>query len=119
MGNKKSKDAPIAGAGPQLNGVGSRLSRRDILESMIQPSAKLAKGFGIITLNLKNGKVLTGTYMSENKNEYTVKVADKNIQVKKSSVKKIKLTSFMIPMDSILKRHEIRDIIEYLGSLKD
>jgi hypothetical protein len=47
-------------AGPRLNGVASRISREQILQALISPSARLAPGFGIVTLELKNGKSISG-----------------------------------------------------------
>ncbi len=37
-------------AGPRLNGVASRITRPQILEALIKPSARLAPGFGVVTL---------------------------------------------------------------------
>jgi putative membrane-bound dehydrogenase-like protein len=47
-------------AGPRLNGVGSRLTREQILEALVKPSARLAPGFGVVTLELKDGKSVSG-----------------------------------------------------------
>ena len=47
-------------AGPRLNGVAERLTRQQILESLINPSARLAPGFGVVTVELKNGKTVSG-----------------------------------------------------------
>ena len=61
---------------PRLNGVASRLSREQLLEALINPSARLAPGFGTVTLTLKNGKTVSGILKDETNTEITVKVGD-------------------------------------------
>ena len=60
-------------AGPRLNGVGGRLTRQQILESLINPSASIAAGFGVVTLELKNGKTVSGFLVEENNTSLTMK----------------------------------------------
>src|SRR5690606_1915846 len=45
------------GVGPDLQGVASRPDREQLLESLIDPSARLAPGFGSVTLTLRDGEV--------------------------------------------------------------
>ena len=52
-------------AGPRLNGVASRLSREQLLEALVNPSARLAPGFGMVTVTLKNGKTVSGILQEE------------------------------------------------------
>ena len=52
-------------AGPRLNGVASRLSREQLLEALIKPSARLAPGYGMITLETKDGKTIAGILQEE------------------------------------------------------
>src|SRR5690606_33809537 len=37
------------GAGPPINGVAAKLSRQELLEAMIEPSKRLAPGYGVVT----------------------------------------------------------------------
>ena len=41
-------------AGPRLNGVGSRLTRAQLLEALIDPSARLAHGYGRVSVEMKD-----------------------------------------------------------------
>lgn len=59
--------------GPDLTTVGSRLSREDLLESMVNPDRQLSSGYG----------------------------------------------SGMPPMGDLLTRKELRDLVEYLSSMRD
>ena len=60
-------------AGPRLNGVGSRLTREQILEALVNPSARLAPGFGVVTLELKDGKSVSGILEKEDNASLTIK----------------------------------------------
>ncbi|MBD0259731.1 MAG: HEAT repeat domain-containing protein, partial [Cytophagales bacterium] len=53
-------------AGPRLNGIAKRLTRPQLLEALINPSARLAPGFGAVTVTLKNGKTVSGILQEEN-----------------------------------------------------
>jgi len=46
--------------GPALDGIADRLTREQLLESLIEPTARLAPGYGNVTLTLKDGQVVTG-----------------------------------------------------------
>ena len=47
--------------GPNLTGVATRLTREQILESLLEPSARIAAGYGTVGITLKNGKRVDGT----------------------------------------------------------
>lgn len=53
------------GVGPDLTAVSSRFSRRDVLESIIDPSKVVSEQFQNTTVWLKNGEDHTGRLMSE------------------------------------------------------
>jgi putative heme-binding domain-containing protein len=107
-------------AGPRLNGVATRLTRQQILESLINPSARLAPGFGVVTVQLKNGKTMSGVLLEESNTSLTMK-GDKQNEVigKDQIVKRINAASSMPEMKYILSKKEIRDLVSFLASLKD
>ena len=95
------------------------MSSEKILESLIEPSADFSKGFGIFTLNLKNGKVFTGTYQDKDKSHYSLLSADgKIVKVALDDIKFESKVSAMPSMKSILSKEEIRNLMKYLSSLK-
>ena len=108
-------------AGPRLNGVASRITRPQILEALINPSARLAPGFGVVTLDLKNGQTVSGVLEEENNNTVSVKVSDKAKEaVPKSQIaKRTNAASSMPEMRYILSKKEIRDLVSFLSTLKD
>ncbi len=107
-------------AGPRLNGVGKRLSRQQILEALIEPSARIAPGFGVITLELKNGKTISGILLEENDKTLVLKGDKQNDSIAKDQiVKRTNALSSMPDMKNILSKKQIRDLVSFLSDLKD
>jgi putative heme-binding domain-containing protein len=108
-------------AGPQLNGVATRITRPQILEALVNPSARLAPGFGTVTLELKEGKTVSGVLMNEDKNGLTIRESGRqNTVVLKSQVtKRTNAASSMPDMKHILSKKEIRDVVSFLSTLKE
>jgi quinoprotein glucose dehydrogenase len=108
-------------AGPRLNGVAKRLTRQQLLEALVNPSARLAPGFGNVSLELKNGKKISGILQGEKDQELTIKVGDKpdTLIRKDQVVKRTNAMSSMPPMPYLLTKKEIRDVVSFLATLKD
>ncbi len=108
-------------AGPRLNGVASRLSREQILEALINPSARIAPGFGTVSLELTNGKKMNGILQQEKPNGLLVKVGDKpdTLIAKESISKRTDGVSSMPPMRFMLSKKEIRDVVSFLSTMKE
>lgn len=108
-------------AGPRINGVGKRLTSEQLLEALINPSARIAPGFGVVTLELGNRKMVSGILQSETTDGYVLKIGDKPDTVvdKTSVVRKIDSPSSMPPMQYLLTKKEIRDVISFLSRLTE
>lgn len=108
-------------AGPRLNGIASRLTRSEILEALINPSARLAPGYGNVTLQLKDGKTLSGVLISENKSSLTIRADGRqNTVISKNNInKRTNAASSMPDMKPILSKKEIRDVVSFLSTLKE
>ena len=105
--------------GPHLGGIGSKLSREQILQSLIEPSARLAPGFGSVTLTLKDGQKVSGILMEETDKQLTLKTSEAeplHIAVARISERQNSPSS-MPPMGGILTKREIRDLVEFLANL--
>lgn len=107
-------------AGPRLNGVGDRLTRQEILESLIRPSARLSPGYGVVTLELKNGKTISGILDAENVSTITVRQGEqgKEVILKDQVQKRTDAASSMPDMKYILSKKEIRDLVSFLLEMK-
>lgn len=106
--------------GPPLTTIGSTLSREQILQAMIEPSARIAPGYGTVILKLKGGQEVIGVLTKETESELTITTSDAEpliIAVGRIE-KRENIPSSMPLMGSVLSKREIRDIVEYLSGLK-
>ena len=108
--------------GPDLAGIAAKHDRAFLLRSIVEPNADIAPGYENVLVTLKSGDVLAGLTTKEDADTLTLKnVADGKLQpVKKADIKeRTKLPSAMIPgLGEILTKRELRDLIEYLATLK-
>ncbi len=107
-------------AGPPLDDIGSRRDRFFILESLIEPSAHLTPGYGVVTVILNNEQVVSGILQSEDGDQLVIKDSqEQDVIVLKTDLKeRINALSSMPAMGDILSKKEIRDLIAFLSSLK-
>jgi putative heme-binding domain-containing protein len=106
--------------GPSLKGIGSRLTREQILQALIEPSARIAPGYGMISLILTDGQEVTGTVIQETENEIQLKTSEAEpLRIATARIKsRENYPSSMPPMGSLMSKREIRDVVEFLSSLK-
>jgi quinoprotein glucose dehydrogenase len=106
-------------AGPALDRIGATLSREELLIALVEPSKRLAPGFGTVTLELTSGDKITGTMMSEDASSMTVKVGTDEKAISKKDIKSTQMAaSSMPPMGTLLTKREIRDVVSYLSTLR-
>ncbi len=108
-------------AGPRLNGVGNKLSREQLLESLIDPGKRIAPGYGIVILELKDGEQLSGIFQGEDTRGVKIKKGQAADQVIPHGdiTKKTFSPSSMLDMKEILSKREIRDVVSFLATLAD
>jgi quinoprotein glucose dehydrogenase len=109
---------PGNNVGPNLSGVASRLSREQLLEALVDPSARIAPGFGPVQLTLKSGKKLFGTLKDETATHVVVDAGGDQRVPKTDIAQRTNGPSAMPSMATLLSRREIRDVVEYLSTLK-
>lgn len=109
-----------AEVGPDLSKISKRMNREQLLEAIVLPNATIAKGYDIIMVTLKNGKTLSGSVEKENAKELQLRAADQTLTTVAIDQITNRTTpmSMMPPMDALLTKRELRDIIEYLTTLK-
>jgi quinoprotein glucose dehydrogenase len=106
--------------GPQLSGIGAQKDRTYLLESLVNPVAQIAPGYGMVSLTLNDGKSYAGVVVKEDAENMELKLADgsvKKIDVAEISVKTPPI-SVMPPMSAMLTKRQIRDLVAYLAGLK-
>jgi len=106
--------------GPPLDNIGNILSREQILQALIEPSARIAPGYGNVHLTLKDGQEVSGLLKQENSQSLllgTSQAEPMKIPVSRIA-KRENSMSAMPPMGRMISRRELRDLIQYLSSLK-
>jgi quinoprotein glucose dehydrogenase len=110
---------PGASVGPPLRGVASRLAREQLLEALVDPSARIAPGFGPVMVTLKSGQRLFGTLREETDSYIVVDAGSEPKRIAKTDIaQRTNGPSAMPPMGGVLTRRELRDVVEYLSTLK-
>lgn len=106
--------------GPNLTGIGSRLSRESLLLALVAPSQELAMGYGTAVLQLKNGETTSGVLIKETATEYHLQTNRvEPVRYAKGNVTSIQMAPSAMPnMSLILSRREIRDVVAYLAELE-
>ncbi|HEX3132815.1 MAG TPA: c-type cytochrome, partial [Planctomycetota bacterium] len=106
--------------GPPLDGVGLRHDRAGLLESILFPNAKIAEGYGTMTLTTKGGETFAGILKSEKdgKVEVLLPSNEKKIVPVSDIVKRDGPVSAMPPIGAILPSTDLRDLIEFLSQRK-
>lgn len=106
--------------GPDLTAVAKRLSREKILESVWNPGAEIAEGYGMSTITLADGNSVVGRIARENDAEIVVLGLDgKETVVKRTDVATMAPpVSAMPPMAAALPPADLRDLVAYLAARK-
>ena len=106
--------------GPALDGVASRGDRRYLLESLVAPGAKVAAGYGLVSITKKNGEVVAGTLLAEKAGAIRLRLPDgaETAIAKTDIAAQTEPVSVMPPIGAILSKRQIRDVVAYLATLK-
>lgn len=108
--------------GPQLNGIAAdkEKDRRYLLESVVYPNAKIAKGYETVILVLTDGRTVSGVLKSDDKKQIKLVTAEnKEIVIPADEVESRRSGPSAMPDDLYkkLSRRELRDLVEFLASL--
>jgi len=109
-------------AGPDLWNVGSLHERAYLVESLVNPGAHIAPGYGAVSLTLKDGTISAGNLTNENHKEVILTDlinGERKTYLRSDIAEMSRPLSTMPPMVGILKKSEVRDLVAYLASLKD
>jgi quinoprotein glucose dehydrogenase len=110
----------VSTVGPDLTGIGTKHDRDYLLRAIVAPGADIATGFEFATLLLHDGGTIVGIIRQETAATLRVETAEdgatKLREVLKSSVKQRTATSAMPPLVSLMSKHELRDLLEYVAT---
>ena len=102
--------------GPDLTGSG-RTNLDYLLENIVDPNSAVSVDYRMNILHLKDGRVLSGMVVGQDRNSLTLRMPSSETVVSKSTIKKRETLSHSImPVGLLdnLSREERRDLIAYL-----
>lgn len=107
-----------AALGPDLSNVGSDRAVAEIRESLLQPSARLTPGYGLVTVTLRNGQTLRGFARSQS--NFEIALQDMGGQFHLLTESEISAVteekqSAMPPVDAAAA--DLQNLIAYLSTL--
>jgi len=107
--------------GPDLSHIGGQKDRQFLLESIILPNRQIAQGFESVLVTDKNGEVYAGVLKNETQTEIAINSPDRGLlRLKKSDIQSRQKALSPMPegMGQILSKSDLRNLIEFLSSLK-
>ena len=108
--------------GPDLTLIGNNKDAAYLLQSIVDPDAKIAENFGTVILLTEDGQVLSGILRQET--EQVIELIDaenRTLSIPVDEVVSRKQGKSSMPADLLkyLDRRELRDLVAYLTSLTD
>jgi putative heme-binding domain-containing protein len=111
--------------GPDLSTIGEIRSRRDLLESVVFPSASFARGFESMSVALDDGRVLTGLAGRETADELVLMVVQDNklveVPIRRGAIEQVRVgrvSTMPNGLDQQLQPQELSDLIVHLQQLR-
>ena len=106
--------------GPVLTGIGDRVTREYLLESLVEPSARVAEGFESISVSTTDGEIIEGILAANNDDSISLRLSTGEVQtIDRNQIEQqsTSTVSAMPPMTDVLTPFEIRDLVAYLVTL--
>ncbi|HVV69944.1 MAG TPA: c-type cytochrome, partial [Verrucomicrobiae bacterium] len=107
--------------GPDLSHVAAQKDRQYFLESILFPNKQIAQGFDSVMVVLKDGDSQAGVLKRETPEELVINTPDNGlVTIKKTNIQSRKTALSPMPegMGQILSKDDLRNLIEFLSSLK-
>jgi putative heme-binding domain-containing protein len=115
----------ISGAellGPNLAGVGKRLSRQDILEEIQFPSKIIKPSMGAMRVIKKDGQVLLGRVVNTDTSQVSlILIGNKVLRIPRSEIQRTEAEKKSLMYESLLNglsKKEIDNLLDYITSLQ-
>jgi putative heme-binding domain-containing protein len=108
--------------GPNLNGIGSRLSREEILEEIKTPSKIIKPSMGGMRITKKDGQVLLGRVVSAEEKEISLMLVGNSIvKIPRNEIRKIENETKSLMYEGLLQsldQEQVNNLLDYISSLK-
>lgn len=104
--------------GPKLDDIGQRMTRRDIIESIVLPNEKISKGFETIMVLTDDGRAINGFVLAEDEETISLGVANGKVEtIDKEAIElrqEMKASSMPEGLTETIAPIEFLDLVAYL-----
>jgi putative heme-binding domain-containing protein len=108
--------------GPNLKGIGNRLSREEILEEIEFPSKRIKPSMGAVRITKTNGQVQLGRVVNADEKQVSLMLVGNHVvQIPKNEIAKTENDPKSLMYEKLLSnlsKEEINNLIDYIVSLK-
>jgi quinoprotein glucose dehydrogenase len=107
--------------GPNLAGIGLRLSKEKLLQSILYPNDEISPGFESVSVELREGGFYAGIVKDENDSELVLSsLEDGDMTFAKADIssRSVGLSAMPEQLINMLTKQDLRDLIEFLSELK-
>jgi len=108
--------------GPNLSGVGAKLSREALYESVLAPSAAISHSYETYTAIMEDGRSVTGLLVSQSPDQVVIRGADSiDVMLPAGQVEElVKQPVSLMPADlaTTLSADELVDIVAWMETLR-
>ncbi len=108
--------------GPELTTIGKKLTRDQLLESILEPSKLIDPKYVTYLVETDDGRILTGLLLTKDANEVVIKDAqDKVIRIPSQQIEQLVPQRQSLMPDLLLRdmtAQQVADLLAYLGSLR-
>jgi quinoprotein glucose dehydrogenase len=108
--------------GPAVDGIAARRDKAYLLESILEPSARIAEGYQTTVVITDEGRSVAGILKQETPEELVILTADgKRERVPVAAIEDRSQGPSAMPADiaTKLSRRELRDLVEWLSTLRE
>ena len=109
--------------GPDLSRIGSKLSKRGLYESILDPDASISPSYQGIEVILTSGDTLTGLLVSDSDSELVLNQPGSGLRVlakgKISEVRYSQISAMPSGLHQLMTVNELVDLVEFLANLTD
>jgi quinoprotein glucose dehydrogenase len=105
--------------GPDLTGVGKRLTREELLESILLPNQKISKGYENLVIRMIGGATHVGLLRNEDAAHiYIESPEDGTLKIPKAEIENLDLGLSSMPPEiaTALSKRDLRNLIEFLAT---
>ena len=107
--------------GPDLSKIAKDKKRLYLLEAIVDPNKKIAKGFDSVIIVDNEGRIVSGVLKGQtDKAVDLITVQGRRLQIDKENIDEMRSSKSAMPDDlpKNLSRRDVRDLVEYLSNLK-